>query len=134
MNDTALEVKIENKAEMLHVDEVARLKSKAGLDWVAFRWERIGPDATLVQGGVPRIIKAVKKAGRCAWDKDKCTEPVIVTDAEWQAQEKRYETDTGNCGKCLGLGKVPWRWKAATRGQCGRQRHGPKGAAPAASH
>lgn len=94
-----------------HQVEVARRKlAPLPEGWEVFRFQRMGPDATLLTGGVPRILTRGPRKGRKQWSGGHLT--VAVTDAEVAAEHARYEATTGHCGDCFSTGRVWDRWSA----------------------
>ena len=105
--------------EMHHVDRIAWRKAGRIAGWEPCKWERIGPDS-LVEGGVPRLLKAGEHKGRKTWRDCKLTR-VIVLGSEIDAEEAAYAVHTGNCPTCLGKGDVFASWSKAEgtrRDQC----------------
>ena len=98
---------------MNHMDEVARRKVNGPEGWETCGWERIGDgNDFIVNGGVPRMLKAGKRKGQKTW-RDSVIERAVVTDAELKAEHARYEAATGKCGDCFGKGEVFASWSAA---------------------
>jgi hypothetical protein len=89
-------------------EEVARKKLNQPPEWKSCIWERIGPDAQKIEGGIPTIRTRGKYKGRPKWGKRSEFVACIVTDEEVRQEEQRYETETGNCCKCQGSGQVVW--------------------------
>ena len=98
---------------MNHLDEVARRKVAGPEGWEVCGWERIGTGNDLVvEGGVPRLLKAGPKKGKKTW-RDVPVQKAVVTEAELKAEHARYEAETGNCGDCFGKGEVFASWSAS---------------------
>ena len=94
-----------------HIDVIAM--RKAGIDgWEPYRYQRIGDDASLITGGIPRLLKSGPRKGQKTWD-GKGTQ-VVVTDAEIDSERKRYAAETGNCPWCYGRGEVFASWHHET--------------------
>ncbi len=92
-----------------HLEAVARRKlTPLPEGWESFRYLRIGPDATQLTGGVPRLLKSGPRKGEKRWDGPSQT--AVVTDAEVAAEFARYERETGHCGGCLSAGEVSNGW------------------------
>ena len=96
-----------------HIETIARRKSGGDDKWEAFLFQRIGSDGTIVQGGIPRILKKGKHKGLRTWDSDKRTAKVVVTDGEVEQEERRYEKETNRCSVCFGTGEVFKSWSIA---------------------
>jgi len=97
-----------------HMIEVA--KRKSAIDgWEPYRFEVVGKDAIMFTGSIPRLLKRGPRKGEKTWD-GKGTR-VVVTDAEGQAEQLRYEESTGNCGNCFGKREVfaSWDYKTGTK-------------------
>jgi hypothetical protein len=93
-----------------HMETVAI--RKAGIPgWEPYLYERIG-DGVLMTGGIPRILKSGPRKGRKTWDRKDSTR-VVVTRAETDAEQVRYEAETGNCGTCFSKGETVVVWSAA---------------------
>ena len=91
---------------MNHLDEVARRKVAGPEGWEVCGWKRIGTgNDFVVDGGVPRLLKAGPKKGKKTW-RDVPVQKAVVTEAELKAEHARYEVETGNCGDCFGKGEV----------------------------
>lgn len=89
-------------------ERVARRKLKITDEaWTWCNLQRCGPDATKVEGGVPRLLKSGPRKGRPTW-RDTKLDVCIVTDAEVAADRKEYEATTGNCFECTGTKQVCW--------------------------
>lgn len=98
---------------MSHLDELARRKVAGPEGWEVCGWERVGGGNDLiVEGGVPRLLKAGPKKGKKTW-RDVPTQKVVVTGAELEAEHARYEEQTGKCGDCYGHGEVFASWSVA---------------------
>ena len=98
---------------MNHLDEVARRKVAGPEGWEVCGWERIGTGNDLVvEGGVPRLLKAGPKKGKKTW-RDVPVQKAVVTEAELKAEHARYEAETGNCGDCFGNGEVFASWSVS---------------------
>jgi hypothetical protein len=97
---------------MKHLNSVAKRKVSGPDEWEWCKWERIGEgNDFVVEGGVPRLLKSGPRKGEKTW-KGVETQKTVVTDAEIKAEHARYEQDTGNCGDCMGSGRVFARWSA----------------------
>jgi len=93
-----------------HMENVAI--RKAGIPgWEPYLYELIGTDGVLMTGSIPRLLKSGPRKGKKTWDSKGGTK-VIVTRAEVDAEEVRYTTKTGNCGKCYGEGETFVGWSA----------------------
>lgn len=103
---------------MSHLDEVAKRKVSGPDGWEVYGWERVGSDL-LVEGGVPRLLKAGPRKGQKTW-RDVPVQKAVVTSAELTAEHDRYEAETGKCGDCYGKGEVFASW-SATEGTKYRQ-------------
>lgn len=91
--------------------EVARRKLGAGQDWEPCRWEALGHGAEadcLITGGVPVI-----RNGKRKWPPITKCERVCVTHAEYIAERKRFEAETGKCSNCDGTGQEWAGWSAS---------------------
>jgi hypothetical protein len=89
-------------------------KRKLGIESPEWMWcnlQRIGPDATKVEGGVPKLLTRGKRKGLPAW-KGIPLDVCIVTDAEFKAEKETYETTTGNCYACCGTKQVLASWSS----------------------
>jgi hypothetical protein len=96
---------------MRHITEVARRKVSGPPEWEVYAWEHIGDTHDLlVTGGVPRLLKSGPRKGKKTWDGK--GEKAVVTRAEMDEEQRRYECDTGNCGECLGSGEVFAGWSS----------------------
>jgi hypothetical protein len=74
-----------------------------------FAWEMIGDDATLMTGCVvTRTYSKGPRKGCPVYDGERVK--VVVSDSEIATERARYEQETGNCGECLGQGKVIAGW------------------------
>lgn len=95
---------------MSHLDTVARRKVSGPDGWEVCGWERIGggPDL-VVEGGVPRLLKAGPRKGDKTW-RDVPVQKAVVTREELEAEHARYEVATGKCGDCYGKGEVFASW------------------------
>ena len=95
---------------MSHLNAVARRKVSGPEDWEVCGWEKIGAGNDLVvEGGVPRLLKAGAKKGQKTW-RDVPVQKAVVTSDELKAEHARYEAETGNCGDCYGKGEVFASW------------------------
>lgn len=88
-------------------ENIARRKLEKPPEWMACIWERIGPDASKIEGGLTTPILRGKRKGKPKWigprrNFDAC----IVTDEEIRREKTSYEASTGRCAECLGEGKV----------------------------
>lgn len=101
---------------------VARRKLGKGPDWRWCNIRSVGPDGTLVEGGVPRPLKSGSRKGKLTW-RDNPLESCVVTCAEVQAARDAYEHETGYCWECQGT-KLEFASWSATDGtkykQCRR--------------
>lgn len=87
-------------------------KRKLGIestDWMWCNLQRIGPDATKVEGGIPKTITRGKRKGKPSW-RGIALETCIVTDAEVKVEQAAYEATTGNCWECGGEKQVVKSW------------------------
>jgi len=112
-----------------HIESVARRKlAPLPEGWEPWKYERVGPDATMVTGSVPRILTRGKNKGQKRWPKP--GQAVVVTDAERDAEFARYEAETGVCGKCFGRGEesAGWHYKTGTKYRTCRRCKGSGGA------
>lgn len=100
--------------KVCHTDAVAI--RKAAIDgWEPFAWEVIGTDGMLITGGIPRLLTRGPRKGKKTWARS-ASSKVVVTRVEVDAEEARYVAETGNCGKCYGIGRVMVGW-SATEGE-----------------
>lgn len=100
----------QREALMSHLDEVARRKVSGPEGWEACGWERIGGgNDFVVDGGVPRLLKAGPSKGEKTW-RDVPVQKAVVTGDELKAEHARYEAETGKCGDCYGNGEVFASW------------------------
>jgi hypothetical protein len=90
-------------------EDIVRRKLKVPPEWQWYKVERIDPDATLMEGGVPRLLTRGPRKGKPTWKGCKL-ERCIVTDVEVAAEQKSYEATTGSCHRCLGTGEVLHGW------------------------
>lgn len=90
-------------------EEIARRKLGVSPEWRWCSLKAIGPDGTLIEGGVPRLLKSGKRKGRNTW-RDAILQSCIVTDAEVSAERSSYEDRTGNCWECQGTKQVFHSW------------------------
>ncbi len=78
-----------------------------------FSWQCIGTDATKLDGCiVTRLVTKGPRKGRPAYDKPHFT--AVVTEQEAADELQRYEAETGDCGKCIGSGRVFKSWDHLT--------------------
>lgn len=84
-----------------------KLGDVPGFQW--YRFECVGDDAIVFTGAivVGTVTKGPRK-GRPKYAKE--TRSVVVTDAEEHAEYRRFESETGKCGTCLGKGRVCCGW------------------------
>ena len=95
---------------MTHMDEVAKRKVSGEDGWEVCGWERIGEgNDFVVEGGVPRMLKAGPRKGKKTW-RDVPMQKAVVTGDELRAEHSRYEEETGKCGDCYGKGEVFSSW------------------------
>lgn len=87
-------------------ENIARRKLGQPPEWKACIWERIGPDACKIEGGLTTPILRGPRKGRPKWAKRYTFVACIVTDEEFRKEKAQYETETGNCADCQGHGKV----------------------------
>lgn len=73
-----------------------------------FRFERIGPDANKLTAGREGVHEKGRRKGQACWLKPYLE--VIVTDAEKEAAERAYESETGRCHGCRGDGEEIAGW------------------------
>lgn len=98
-------------AQVCHTDAVAI--RKAGIEgWEPFAWEIIGTDGMLITGGIPRLLTRGPRKGKKTWS-GCASSKVVVTRSEVDAEEVRYVAETGNCGKCYGIGRELVGWSVA---------------------
>lgn len=97
--------------QVCHTDAVAIRKSGI-VGWEPFAWEVIGTDGMLITGGVPRHLTRGPRKGQKTWRGSKSSK-VVVTRTEVDCEEARYMAETGNCGKCYGIGRVMVGWSVA---------------------
>lgn len=102
------ELKME-KFSIKHAETVARRKCHAPEGFEVFKWEAIGSDAVSLTGGIPRIITRGPRKGKKTWNKCIVTTE-IVTKSEADAEQDKYEKETGRCGECMGEGKLLSGW------------------------
>ncbi len=97
--------------------------AKSGVPgWRWFKSRVVGDDAFILEGGIPRIIKAGKNKGASTW-KGQPTSEVVVTRAEVEAAKAAYEKTTGKCRECAGSKRVSYAWskdKGRTYSTCRR--------------
>lgn len=79
---------------------VARRKLGVPPEWRWCNIKAVGPD-TVVEGGIPRLLKSGKRKGKLTW-RDCKLEPCVVTTAEIEAARAEYERSSGNCWVCQG--------------------------------
>lgn len=91
-------------------ENVARRKLGKTQEWKACIWERIGPDATKIEGGLTTPILRGKRKGQPKWGKRRDLDVCIVTDDEVSQERAKYERETGNCANCKGTGQVMKSW------------------------
>lgn len=91
-------------ARIDHIDTVACRKMNHLPGWEPYAWETIGTDGIKVTGGIPRILTRGNRKGQKKWDGK--GDIVIVVKYEIDAEESRYETETGKCHNCMGTGDV----------------------------
>lgn len=80
---------------------IARRKLSVGPEWRWCNLQAIGPDATKIEGGVPKMRTRGPRKGSYSWRGIKL-DVCVVTDAEMRAEKRDYESFTGNCHHCLG--------------------------------
>jgi hypothetical protein len=89
--------------------------------WIAYSWERCGPDS-IVTGGVP--VGAYKSGPRKGEPRFRGPgNKIVVSRAEMEATAAAYESETGNCWNCYGTGQLPVGWNKAdgmSHGTCTR--------------
>ena len=90
-----------------HIGAVAKRKMNIE-GWEPYSWESVGPDGTLVKGGIPRILKRGQRKGQKTWDGK--GDKVMVVGVEVSAEIARYEKETGNCPSCLGKKETLKSW------------------------
>lgn len=94
-------------------EEIARRKLGQTPDWKVCVWERIGPDACKLEGGITTPIASGKRKGQPKWGKRSTFLSCVVTDAELKQERAAYEARTGNCSECQGSGQVIKSWSVA---------------------
>ena len=94
-----------------HIDAVAKRKMNIE-GWEPYSWESVGPDGTLVKGGIPRVLKRGPRKGKNTWDGP--GDKVMVVSSEIDAETARYEKETGNCSWCLGKKQTVKSWNHIT--------------------
>jgi hypothetical protein len=108
---------------MSHLDTIAKRKVSGPEGWVVCGWKLIGDGNDLVvEGGVPRLLKAGPNKGSNTW-RDVSVQKAVVTGEELKAEHARYEADTGKCGDCYGKGEgfASWHHVEGTKyGKCKR--------------
>ncbi len=97
---------------MNHMETVARRKAGGSDAWEFCAWESVGEGGMIVEGGIPRLLKAGPRKGKKTW-RDMPTQKVVVTAAEIDVEHARYEAETGKCGDCFGNGQKFARWSQA---------------------
>ncbi len=101
-----------------HAETVARRKLP-GLpaDWRIAKWQAIGEAGNAVLFTFMRVTTRVLRSGpnrgkeRRTYHKPERTS--VVTREETDAEEVRYERETGKCGNCAGNGQEWAGWSAA---------------------
>lgn len=94
---------------MKFIEDIARRKLGAPPEWTWCKSERIGTDAFMLEGGIPRKLKSGPRKGRNTF-KDCELAKVVVTDAEVKAEKAAYEASTGLCCECRGEKVTTARW------------------------
>lgn len=97
---------------MKFIEDIARRKLSAPPEWTWCKSERIGNDAFLLEGGIPRKLRSGPRKGCNTFRGCELTR-VIVTDAEVKAEKAAYEAATGLCCECLGEKVTFASWSAA---------------------
>lgn len=95
----------EDSARTNHLERCAN--SKIGELPEGFEWRRVEHmpyGATILQGGVCRVVKRGKHKGHTTCDR--YTHTTTVSDSELAAEIRRWEAETGKCGDCYGDGRT----------------------------
>lgn len=90
-----------------HYAEVVAREKVGITNWKAYLWRVLDRNSGIfwLKGGVPKKIQIGKRKGENNW-RGVPTNVVYVTKQECEAAYAKYEADTGNCGECLGGGKI----------------------------
>lgn len=88
----------------------ASRKMPAGWKW--YRSDRI-TGGFLLTGCIPDgVYKTGPRKGKTKWDTKNATQ-VLVTREELQAEESRWQSETGKCSECQGEGRNETGWSKA---------------------
>ena len=94
---------------MNHIENIARRKLSVSEEWQSCVWKRVGDtNDCIVSLSIPHIITRGKNKGKKRWPGP--TRDAVVTQVEIQAEIKRYELETDNCGQCYGEGRTWVGW------------------------
>lgn len=92
---------------MTHTDKAAWRKAGEIDGWEMCIMEAV-TGGMLITGGIPHMVGNKKK-----WPAKKTMERILLTRADVEAEETRYESETGNCYVCYGTGQKTAGWSAA---------------------
>lgn len=92
---------------MTHTESAAA--RKIGIEgWKPCIFEMV-EGGMLITGGIPKDVNGKKK-----WPPVKQMDRLILTREEVDAEELRYEAETGNCHVCYGSGQQATGWNRET--------------------
>lgn len=89
-----------------HAYNAALKKVKASKGYSVFAWEVLTVGETLFRCA---LELGEDEEGYMKWD-DSTEKTCVISDEEAQAEQELYERETGNCGECMGTGKVWAGW------------------------
>jgi hypothetical protein len=94
-----------------HMTAVAIRKANQPEGWEPFEARTLG-DEYVVTGSMAHVITKGDRKGQKRWSGR--PKQVFVSKSEISQECLRYESETGNCYKCLGKGKVVISWSSCT--------------------
>ncbi|NTX00030.1 MAG: hypothetical protein HGB35_08930 [Geobacteraceae bacterium] len=92
---------------MTHTDKAAWRKVGEIDGWEMCIIEAV-TGGMFITGGIPRMVGNKKK-----WPAKKQMDRILLTRADVEAEESRYELETGGCYVCYGTGQETAGWSAA---------------------
>jgi hypothetical protein len=95
------------------LEQQAREMAKASGQWHVYHWEHIDNGYLLIGAEAP-LFKQGKRKGQTNWKlMDKKTEKkVFIATKEHEEWVKQWETNTGKCSGCMGLGMQVQSWSS----------------------